>query len=193
MRDSRAFSLIELLIVIAIISILAAIAVPAYKQYKLRTTVASALPILIDFSDAMKSSYTKGTLGNTFTYGGITWQHGVGNEYKPFVNGNVALLEYEPPGSFPGVIGANQFSACVYLTNLDGIVDTSNTVPYIAPAGIDRGQRNRMCMLITEQNGVFTTRCGIYSSGGPGSFSPGYPYDVPAAYLPGGCNDIFLD
>lgn len=45
-RQQRAFSLIELMIVIAIISILAALAVPSYQTYLMRAQTAEALALL---------------------------------------------------------------------------------------------------------------------------------------------------
>lgn len=60
-----AFSLIELMVVIAIVGILSAVAVPAYKDYVLRAKLASVLPILGHIADKSAEQYSvKGTFAN---------------------------------------------------------------------------------------------------------------------------------
>ncbi len=67
MRRSKAFTLIELMIVIVIIGILAAIAVPNYNSYISRVKVADAYV----FSDALKKlQYIKYAENNYFIYAG---------------------------------------------------------------------------------------------------------------------------
>jgi type IV pilus assembly protein PilA len=55
MKQIRAFSLVELMVVIAIISILAAVAVPSYKDYVTRSRLTSGMVIL----DTLKTLATE--------------------------------------------------------------------------------------------------------------------------------------
>ena len=57
-KVSRAFSLIELMIVIAIIGILAAIAVPAYNSYVVRARVVEALQLVRNLQTQLEEELT---------------------------------------------------------------------------------------------------------------------------------------
>ena len=62
-RRSRAFTLIELMIVIGIIGILAAIAYPAYRDYVLRAERVEAQASMMDLVQALERCFT---LNNTY-------------------------------------------------------------------------------------------------------------------------------
>jgi len=56
MRDSKGFTLIELMIVAAIVSILVAIALPMYQNYVVRSRISEALLLLSDAKIAVTES-----------------------------------------------------------------------------------------------------------------------------------------
>lgn len=56
--DSRGFTLLELMIVVAIIAILAAIAIPAYTSYVVRTNRSAAEGCLSEYANYMERYYT---------------------------------------------------------------------------------------------------------------------------------------
>ena len=58
MRKQKAFTLIEVMIVVAIIGILAAIAYPSYQQHIIKTRRASATACLVELAQFMERYYT---------------------------------------------------------------------------------------------------------------------------------------
>lgn len=57
-RNSRGFTLIELMITVVIISILAAIAIPSYTAYVVRTHRTAAKACMLEFAQSMERYYT---------------------------------------------------------------------------------------------------------------------------------------
>jgi len=57
--NSKGFSLVELLIVVAVIAILAAVAIPAYYNHILRVTQANAINDLLDIKAAEEMFYSQ--------------------------------------------------------------------------------------------------------------------------------------
>jgi type IV pilus assembly protein PilA len=65
----RAFSLIELMVVIAIIGLLSAIAIPMYSQYTTRAYVETAIPVMQGIISQLEKSYeSTGAYPNSITF-----------------------------------------------------------------------------------------------------------------------------
>ena len=56
-RNSRGFTLVELMIVIVIVAVLAAVALPAYDRYVVRTYRTAAQTDLLGYAQAMEKEY----------------------------------------------------------------------------------------------------------------------------------------
>jgi prepilin-type N-terminal cleavage/methylation domain-containing protein len=105
MNKNLAFSLIELMVVIAIVAILAAVAIPAYKNYTVTARFAAVVPIIENLmSRSIEFSSTKGYFGNAYDLG-LSATPGSGSVDDPtalspyFSNGtfNIGDQSYPPP------------------------------------------------------------------------------------------------
>lgn len=161
----KAFSLIELMAIIAIIGILAAVAIPSYKTYMIKSRVSSAIPIL---SNAMDLA--------------IQYYDGGGSYPNPFsVYGNsMAIASYAtiniPPAIglwYNTVTASHSVHMCIFFSS------TLGTPGYTTPTG-NNGYYNRICMNAIQVNGAWQKYCGIWGTG--------ETMDIQTQYLPSGCN-----
>lgn len=78
MKNNKAFSLMELLVVMVIVAVLAVVSVPAYRSYVLKSHRADGINTLISMQIAQEkyriSNNTYGTLAQT--WGGVTSSEG---------------------------------------------------------------------------------------------------------------------
>lgn len=169
----RAFSLIELMVVIAIVSLLAAVAAPAYQDYMVRAKIVKALNFgHANFVNVLKMNLSDGevvVLGdvpsinglprNTMVEVGIDhvyavrwdWQYQT-TAYLELIVDDIGIAGYQQLDGISTTCGAN-----VHTTIVLGAV--------------------------VEDDGTITTRCGTPL------FDGDIPCFVPLEYLPSSCQD----
>lgn len=64
-QNSTGFSILELMVVVSIIAVLAVIVVPSYRDYTLRATIASLMPIADKVKNEVEDAHNQGTIFGT--------------------------------------------------------------------------------------------------------------------------------
>lgn len=190
LNKTSAFSLIELMVVIAIVAILAAVAVPAYKEFTIKAKLESVMPV-IDHMRAKSIGYYEkhGDFGNVTQIGipGYPSQPDRTNtEFPP----NSISDYYLQPYLMTVIMGAAYGYTCdgsitlSYLSNLnDGVYTASNTNVDIAAIQI----------ATIHKDNTFSSYC-MYSYGNgnqPTGYSGNYlPNCVNSADNPSAFSDL---
>lgn len=176
---TKAFSLIELLVVVAIIAILASLAIPAYNQYKYRALIAEAYNSLFAIRQQLVTVYAStGSWPSHVSFGG---NNNIGSDSYTAVNvyplisiswhtvNNIAYVE----GTVDGLQG---FSTKIGAT----------TYTYSRPAGGTYGNITVIRSAAQVMTAGFVQNyCGIWAAGDINS--------IPLAFQPSVCNCTNLD
>ena len=162
----RAFSLLELMVVIGLVAFLLAIAVPYYSDYVNKSKVALAAIVLNDLNTKAMALYNEGlvTPGITsITIDGATF---IDNVETSIANAHVNDVVFFAPGD--GSVNDNAWAFCAFISDLSFFSDLG-------------GPSNRLCSKVVISNGIFTTYCGSWTQATSG-------VEVPTDYLPDQCN-----
>lgn len=165
----RAYSLIELLTVMAIIALISSISYPIYRDYKIRSQVMKAVTVQNDIADEIIHAYNSGAWDcntvTTFSYGGYNYtvNNGGGQPASGYTDALSGVIIGTAYG--PYVCGNKWFATIqVFLNNM--------------PAGTEV-----VCLLGRDGQGVVQKVCGVYN----GEFV----WQPEAKYLPPGWDCIF--
>ncbi len=169
----RAFSLIELMVVIAIVAALSAAALPAYKTYILRAEASKAAMIMSDITNKLIEAHERGVFNctsTTFNYGDTVFTVNSGGPppvtgYEPVVR--IGITTYYGPYNCNSnnTIGSVQAS----INNIYGVDEQITELEFI-------------CIVGKSSEGIIDKICGVWNES--------IPWQVPTIYLPTGYDCI---
>jgi prepilin-type N-terminal cleavage/methylation domain-containing protein len=196
-KEYQAFSLIELMVVIAIVAILAAVAIPSYKAYLIKSrsgSLTTAIDSLIQRSFEYAS--TSGHYANAYDLGLATNNTAFVGAHvlnptaiNPYLHSNLLIYDY---GEDPGAGGGPE-QGCGQLGFVQGAVAS-------AGLGLDNADTyiSFTCYLIYYNNTNQAKCIYVAQSGGgaasiPGDLIPGWiNYFGDTAYTNNPENDAFM-
>jgi len=167
--NRNAFSLIELMVVIAIVGVLAAVALPTYNTYRIKTNIADTITVLDKIlRDQLVIYEANGAFPSSITVNGtaipgVTW---------------VALNALGMVGFSYDPVSTKGAVLVVTLSNLNGMPG------YIQPTngaiGPPAGGGSQLAYALYDQgNGVISKGCGQYQNNTD---------NIPVSYLPASCS-----
>ncbi len=162
-----AFSLIELLVVVAIISILAVVAIPQYTAYTNKAKIGDAVTILQSLNEGIMQTYDSGASISSVTIDGNVLSD---NSSFNLNTGPIGRVQYFAPGGY--ISYTNEWMLCVTVNNLS------------FPGYAFNSTESRLCskVIFNTQNGQTSYKilCGVWD--------PASVLEIPQSYLPQGCN-----
>jgi len=172
-QQTKAFSLIELMVVIAIVAILAAVAVPSYKTYVVKARVVQNISLAFNMlNNAVATYQSTGSFPSSIQIAGTTV---VAGSHWQVINANSH-----------GLSGLNYYTSArsmalqLNFSNLTGIPG------FVASSGNPGGAGfSSFCVAAYDSgSGVIKKACGQ---------SPYVNQDIPFAYLPSNCTCASVD
>lgn len=167
----KAFSLVELLVVMAIVGILSAIAVPMYKQYTIKAKIGANVSLLYSLLTEIKKARNQQFNATSLTFMGQTL-NGSGSW------GNITAPSVQKFYYYNSFSGGNIIfdGVCIYMYGLEGIPG------YSQPVNGQDGTYTRLCAHnMYGSNGVDRVTCGRW-------IDTNNTLDIPLEYLPAGCS-----
>lgn len=147
------FSLIELMVVIAIVAVLSAVALPAYKDYIIRSKIASTLPVAEVFLQKQKDFFNKnGAFGDVasigFTNDGTNYSLANPSQFSPYLGGVI----------INGDIGSAQNFRCSSGANPDN-TQFSELTMVISGSSVGYSQDLLYMILSRDVNNTIVSKC----------------------------------